>query len=55
MSSRCAGEVQVGYYEEFLLLKSSNELAEAAQEVVESSSQEVFKEGVNVVLRDMVW
>jgi len=54
MSSRYAGEVHIGYYEEFLLPQSGNALAEAAQGVVESPSLEVFKERVNVVLRDIV-
>ena len=46
-------EVQVGYLEK-ILMKSNNALAQAAQEVVESPSLEVFKNYGDVALRDVV-
>lgn len=48
------GEVWVGCQEESLSRKSSDALAWAAQGVVGSPYMRVFKERVNVGLRDMV-
>jgi len=45
---------QVGYYERFLLQKSGEELAWAAQGVVKSPSLEVFKNCGDVALGDVV-
>ena len=47
------GEVQVGYWETFLLQKRGEILEQADREVVESPSLEVFKNHVDVALRDM--
>ena len=48
------GEVQVGYWGEFLLQKSSQTLAQTAQGVVGSPVLEVVKERVGAVFRDTV-
>ena len=47
------GEVQVGYYETFLLQRSGNVLEQAVQGVVESPSVEVFKKHRDIALRDV--
>ena len=44
------GDVQVGYYEKGLLRKSGEAVAQAAQEVVESPSLEVFRKPLDAVL-----
>ena len=49
-----SGEVQVGYLEKFLLRKSSEAVAQLLREVVQSPSLEVFRNRVDVALRDMV-
>jgi len=51
MASIAAGEVRVGYYEQFLLKKGDDILA---REVVKSPSLEVSKNRGDVALRDMV-
>ena len=48
------GEVQVGYLEKFLLRKSSEAVAQLLREVVQSPSLEVFRNRVDVALRDVV-
>ena len=49
-----SGEVQVGYLEKFLLRKSSEAVAQLLREVVQSPSLEVFRNRVDVALRDVV-
>ena len=49
-----AREIQAGYEEIFLLRKSGEAVAQAAQGVVGSPSLEVFKSCVDVALRDVV-
>lgn len=46
-------ELQVGYWETYLLRKSREAVAQAAQ-AVESPSLEGFKKHVDIVLMDMV-
>ena len=47
-------EIQVGYQEELILQKSSEAVAQLPREVVQSPSMEVFKNRVDVALRDVV-
>ena len=46
--------MQVGYLEKFLLIKSSDAVAQLPREVVESPSLEVLQNCADVALRDVV-
>jgi len=46
-------EIQVGYLEQFLLIRSSAAVAQLPREVVGSPSTEVFQNRGDVALRDV--